>query len=228
MASNFDLNSFDNDDINTLMSGMNDLDTWRLKLEGYMWGQRNALGLSQNNKFPFGAYQGELARSAPLDPFSNNLQITPAVSGTLKGIQAAIDHWAHGKAPVNAADFLNVSLATGVPVDLMIAQAVNESTIGTNGSRPLKTLNIFNVGNVDSGGNRYMPSWIQGMFVYANLIKNSYAPDPKHITAESVILPKFVRVKNGTKSGDRYASNPHYETELISIVNTIRTIIAKY
>jgi hypothetical protein len=191
---------------------------------------RYALGLTDLGDNP-GANAGVIAgllngQIAPFNPFDGTIAGTIAGINT-EGIQAAIDHWAHGRAPVTANDFIEVSVTIGVPVDLMLAQAVQESQIGTSGGRPTATKNMFNVGNTDSGNNKYMNSWKDGIYVYANLIKKHYAPDPNNITAESVILPKFVRMHNGTKSGDRYASDVNYETKLFAIIKTIRNIMGK-
>lgn len=199
-------------------------ETWQDSLQSKLEAQRNALGIGKLAT----DYSSNINVSSNLNMMNSSNASNKPMPFSIEGLQMAIDYWAKGKAPVTATDFLEVFRSTGVPVDLMLAQAVQESTVGTNGRRSIETKNMFNVGNSDDGSNRYMSTWKQGIYIYANLIKSKYALDPNNITAENIVLPTFVRVNNGSKSGARYASDPNYETKIMSIVNTIRKIIAKY
>jgi flagellum-specific peptidoglycan hydrolase FlgJ len=140
-------------------------------------------------------------------------------------IQSYIDARTSGKAPVSAKDFISISKETGVPVDLMLAQAVQESNIGTIG-RAVATKNIFNVGNITAGdksaakmdGNsEFQNDWVSGIKRYADVIKNEYFKKDESISADKIISNDFVR-----PIGGRYAEDPNYTTTIKSILGTIR------
>jgi Mannosyl-glycoprotein endo-beta-N-acetylglucosaminidase len=142
-----------------------------------------------------------------------------------KKLQNFIDEKTGGKAPVNAADFTKVAKETGVPIDLMVAQAVQESNFGTLG-RATQTNNIFNVGNVDAGDNanakndgnsKFQSNWVKGMFDYANLIKNEYANNPNDVKTEDILNNDFYR----PKLGGRYATDPNYTKNVAAIAKTV-------
>ena len=134
------------------------------------------------------------------------------------GVQAAINHWAHGKCPLTAQQFITISTATGLAVDVMIAQGALESALGTKGTRPMETHNIYNVGNVDSGANKTMNSWYQGAYTYASLMVNHYGK-----TAEELIAKKFRNDK-----GECYASDLNYVAEFEACIKTVRLLISEY
>lgn len=101
-----------------------------------------------------------------------------------------------------------------VPPELACAQLHLEGGLSTNpNARPIKTKNPFNVGNVDTGQNKYMSSFQSGIDAYYNLMTKKYLPKGKE--AES-LLSNFVNT-----SGNRYASDKNYENKLASIVNQI-------
>jgi len=129
----------------------------------------------------------------------------------------------------------------GVDMRLALAQGIAEChfAVAPGANRSRKTRNIFNVGNVDSGGNRYMQSYEQGIETYCRLISREYnwsgkmEMDPGSspgrlstgvsiVTAESLIEKDFRRPKGG-----RYATDPNY-TELIKgIVKRIDKALVK-
>lgn len=130
-------------------------------------------------------------------------------------VQKIIDKYSGGKAPLKAEDFIEVSKKYGVPLDLMLAQAIAESNIGTKG-RAVKTNNIFNVGNTDDGSNEYQKDWKAGLERYAKLIKEEYASDPNNITTQGILNNDFVR----PKKGGRYATSK-YTPQVTKILNEI-------
>lgn len=99
-----------------------------------------------------------------------------------------------------------------VQLELALAQGWVECHFGFNpaAQRSRKTLNIFNVGNVDSGKNRNMTSWEDGIRVYCELMRREYNWDEgEYITLESMKKHDFYRPRGG-----RYATAPGY-TDLI-------------
>ncbi len=219
----YEVNEMFDDDSNPLSDNfsIHNADTWDQLLDSKMDAQRNALGLTDNQKFPYSSYSGENAITrdevAPLNPFP---QVVPGVAG----VQAVVDRYSNKQSPVTGNDFIRVARDVGVPLDLMLAQAIAESNIGTAG-RAARTHNIFNVGNVDSGANTEMNDWVAGMYAYAKLIKDRYFPvGAITASAEQIILPQFV-ARSGPNKGSRYASNPQYEDNLIKILAIIRPLL---
>ena len=136
-------------------------------------------------------------------------------------IQAVLNHWkpyTDGVPyPVSAADILNVSRATGLAVEVMLAQGWDESHLGTSKGRPQVYHNIYNVGNTDSGANQQMGSWYNGMLVYAHLMVAHYGN-----TADQLIARDFER----TDGKGRYASDPLYVEKFKSLIVTVRNAMA--
>lgn len=107
-----------------------------------------------------------------------------------------------------------------VPPELALAQLTWEGGFSPDAeSRPIKTKNPFNVGNVDSGENRYLGSVEDGISLYYNLIAGSYLSETK--TVED-LLQNFVRRDDGS----RYAKNRSYERKLSRTMKNIKEYIA--
>ncbi len=99
-----------------------------------------------------------------------------------------------------------------VQLELALAQGWAECHFGFNpyATRSRKTMNIFNVGNVDSGKNRNMESWEDGIRVYCELMRREYNwNEGEWISLESMRTHDFYRPRGG-----RYATAPGY-TDLI-------------
>jgi hypothetical protein len=153
-----------------------------------------------------------------IDPFTGEL---PKYSGNnciiLERFQAMMDRYSKGNAPISAETFIGICDKYGLDATLALAQAIQESHIGTNGKRPQSTKNIFNVGNTDDGSNRDMATWENGMEEYAKLMVSSYGS-----SAEQVLANEF---KN--KSGYRYATDPRYTGCVMNLVAKIRQDVIK-
>ena len=130
-------------------------------------------------------------------------------------INRIINKYSKGKSPLNAKDYLKVSTEIGVPVDLLLAQGIQESNFGTAG-RAVRTKNVGNVGNVDSGASRNMNSWLDGLMVQAKLLKKEYGVNSSK-DVERLITKGFVRPKDGA----RYASDKNYEKVLSKLLKEI-------
>lgn len=107
---------------------------------------------------------------------------------------------------------------------LALAQGILECHFGANpaAARSRKTKNIFNVGNVDDGGNRFFASWEDGISAYFRLMAREYCyrnegPD---VTAEMMIAHDFMRPRGG-----RYATAPSYTKDIASIVKKIDSLL---
>lgn len=133
-----------------------------------------------------------------------------------KKVQAFIDRKSGGKSPLNAHFFIKLSSETGVPIELILAQAARESAFGTKG-RGARTKNMFNIGNYTEGdfyppghpkntmNSNFMNSWEKGAYTYANTVKRDYL---KNKTIDELLN----RYTNHLDK--RYAKDPNYETYL--------------
>ena len=112
-------------------------------------------------------------------------------------VQKIIDKYSGGKAPLKAEDFIEVSQKYGVPLDLMLAQAIQESSIGTKGMAT-RSHNIFNVrNNGNTGRLTDQGSWKQGLENYAKLIRDEYTTDGKTVDVGTLLSTDFKRPKKG-------------------------------
>lgn len=111
-----------------------------------------------------------------------------------------------------------------VPPELALAQLALEGGLSKNPNvRPRRTKNPFNVGNTDSGKNKFYSTVQEGVCGYYDLMTRKYLTPDK--TADD-LLKNFVNDK-----GYRYASGT-YEPKLKEIVNSVskysEPLFAKY
>ena len=134
---------------------------------------------------------------------------------TVDRIQKIINRYSGGKSPFTAQDYIEVSKSTGVPIDLLLAQGIQESNLGTQG-RAVRTKNVGNVGNTDDGTDSYNNSWKDGLYRQANLLKKEYKvsgiSDVQRLVSNDFIRP----VKGG-----RYASAKNYGASIGQLLNKI-------
>lgn len=99
-----------------------------------------------------------------------------------------------------------------VPPELALSQLLLEGGIGNNdlASRPIRTKNPFNVGNIDTGANVNYSNVQSSINKYFDLIASKYLGGVTNTTA---LLQNFQN-----KFGHRYASNKKYESNLTAIV----------
>lgn len=109
-----------------------------------------------------------------------------------------------------------------VPPELALAQLAIEGGVGNPDPdiRPIKTRNPFNVGNVDSGLNRRFRTVEEAIGAYYRVIASKYlhARRPEDL----IVRGGFV---NG--AGNRYASNPAYESQVRSVVGRAKSIAGR-
>lgn len=104
-----------------------------------------------------------------------------------------------------------------VPLELALAQLTLEGGFSNDpNSRPIRTNNPFNIGNVDSGGNIKYSNVQAAIDAYYDLIAKRYIGNGK---SASDLVNNFVDIK-----GARYASSTSYETQLNKIITDINKI----
>jgi hypothetical protein len=97
-----------------------------------------------------------------------------------------------------------------VPPELALAQLAVEGGFSTDpNAKPIRTKNPFNVGNIDKGSTITHNSVQGGIQAYYDLMGRSYLSKGK---TTSDLLSNFVN-----KNGNRYATNPNYESSLKQI-----------
>lgn len=103
-----------------------------------------------------------------------------------------------------------------IPPQLALAQLTMEGGLSKDSStKPIRTKNPFNVGNVDSGAVVNHGNWQSGINAYFKTMAKNYVVPSQNKTATS-LLNKFVNTKN-----QRYASAPNYEKAITSTINNI-------
>lgn len=109
---------------------------------------------------------------------------------------------------------------------LCLAQGIAECHYGANpvAKRSRATKNIWNVGNVDDGDNRFFSSFEAGMDAYMRLMSREYryASEGEIVTPEMMIKHDFIRPRGG-----RYATAPNYTEVITSVVKKIDKIIGE-
>lgn len=127
--------------------------------------------------------------------------------------------------PTMASDILKFAEQYKVEPLLCMAQGIVESHFGCNpkASRSRKTRNIFNVGNVDDGSNKYFASYAAGLERYFQLMHREYRwPED---------MGGYVRMSTMAKRdfnrpiGGRYATAPNYTKQVQAVYNQLQRAI---
>lgn len=113
-----------------------------------------------------------------------------------------------------------------VQIELALAQGILECHFGCNPAaiRSRRTRNIFNVGNVDSGANRFFRTVEAGIDSYFRLMAREYCwrAEGDTVTVEMMVKHNFKRPRGG-----RYATAPGYTTSIAKIAEGIEKMFAK-
>jgi len=108
-----------------------------------------------------------------------------------------------------------------VEPELALAQGILECHFGCNpaAKRSRKTRNIFNVGNVDDGRNRFFASYEAGIDVYFRLMAREYRwpGEGEVVSVEMMERHDFRRPRGG-----RYATAPSYTRDVVKLAADIR------
>lgn len=105
-----------------------------------------------------------------------------------------------------------------IPPELALSQLLLEGGIGNKNleSRPIRTQNPFNLGNIDQGKNVRYNNLQNAINAYFDLIARKYIGNGKTATD---LLQRFQN-----KFGQRYASNQNYESNLINIIRDVNKV----
>jgi flagellum-specific peptidoglycan hydrolase FlgJ len=127
--------------------------------------------------------------------------------------------------PTMAHDILRLSEEYKVESLLCVAQGIVESHFACNpqARRSRKTKNIFNVGNVDDGSNKYFLSYAAGLERYFQLMDKEYRwPEDKggYVRMSTMAKRDFNR-----PIGGRYATAPNYTKQVQAVYNQLQRAI---
>lgn len=105
-----------------------------------------------------------------------------------------------------------------IPPELALSQLLLEGGIGNNklDSRPIRTQNPFNLGNVDQGQNVKYSNIQFAINAYYDLMARKYITNGK--TAAN-LMQNFQN-----KFGQRYATNKNYEANLSSVIKDVNKV----
>ena len=123
--------------------------------------------------------------------------------------------------PTMAHDILRLSEEYKVESLLCVAQGIVESHFACNpqARRSRKTKNIFNVGNVDDGSNKYFLSYAAGLERYFQLMDKEYrwpADRGGEVRMITLAANDFQRPRGG-----RYATAPNYTQMVYAVYRKI-------
>jgi len=112
-----------------------------------------------------------------------------------------------------------------VEIELALAQGILECHFGCNpaAKRSRATKNIYNVGNVDDGRNRFFASYEAGIDVYFRLMAREYRwpGEGEAVSVEMMERHDFRRPRGG-----RYATAPSYTRDVAKLAREIRKELA--
>jgi hypothetical protein len=136
----------------------------------------------------------------------------------LAAFRALMNRYSNGRPALPAEKFLELCDEYNFDPTLALAQAIQESNIGTQG-RAVETHNIFNVGNVNSGANNPQGDFETGMRTYLSLMTRRYGNN-----AEGCINRSFMRTdgQGAYCTLDNGQPDPNYPQIIRSFVGTIR------
>ena len=110
---------------------------------------------------------------------------------------------------------------------LFLAQGILEGHFGANpnAGRSRRTRNFYNIGNVDSGRNKYFSSYSDGIREYASIMNKEYnwGNEDSWVTPEMMIEKDFYR----SSGQGRYARDPNYTRAIQEIVKRIDNKLAE-
>lgn len=150
---------------------------------------------------------------------------------TPETVQKAFDRW-NANVPIEPEVWIEVANKFGIPVELMIAMAAQEGSVG-RGERQKLTKNFFNWGNTTKGDdfptgskeqdkyNRYFKTWEDGLMTWADGFVRMYRPDDGNWSKLWSGGDTFVTQRKTPKAakGSRYASGKGYESAIKDILD---------
>ena len=145
---------------------------------------------------------------------------------TRAAIQKIISKYAPN-APVKAEQLMLSSKTTGTPILPYLVMAVSESHFGTAG-RAAYTKNVYNVGNVDNGSNKFQGTWQAGLDNFGSLMAKSYLkPDELNGQPNSDKAMKGFIQRDFRRISDnaRYMTDPTAQSKIIGLTRDISKML---